>query len=177
MYTRKERAEWIFAFSEIASHLLPTKRSQINYQIDDLIFEFQECYTLPDFDCMSDTIHPITGLTTYGGKSEADVRKEHPTILRMTTDAFCQKKAELQNAPVEWIPTDKDQYDLSFECLPPAFFDSGRFLVGEPVDHCAKSGRPRYDGYCARQGAYFRTSRPMTVSDFKALDLPLEVRS
>lgn len=172
MHTIKERAEWIFAFSEIAEHLLPAKRGQINYQVQDLIFEFQECYTLPDFDCMSDTIHPITGLTTYGGKSEADIRKEHPTILRMSTDEFCQKKAEKQNSPIEWKPTDKDRYYEALGCLPPAFLDGGRFLVGEPMDHCAKSGRPRYDGYCESQGAYFHTSRPVTVRDFKALALP-----
>lgn len=147
MYTLRERAEWIFAFSEIASHLLPTKRSQINYQIDDLIFEFQECYTLPDFDGMTDTIHPITGLTTYGGKSEADVRKEHPTILRMTTDAFCQKKAELQNA-LAWIPTDKDRYYEALGC---------------------------FCGICKRVSAYRAEGRQR--SDFKALDLPLEARS
>jgi hypothetical protein len=71
----------------------------------------------------------------------------------------------------------RPEFDEKDEQLRQARIDSGRFLVGEPVDHCAKSGRPRYDGYCARQGAYFRTSRPMTVSDFKALDLPLEARS
>jgi hypothetical protein len=172
MYTLRERAEWIFAFSEIASHLLPTKRGQINYQIQDLIFEFQECYTLPDFDGMTDTIHPITGLTTYGGKSEADVRKEHPTILRMTVEAFCQKKAELQNAAVEWMPTDQATYYDRLEALPPEFMDGSRFLLGEPMDHCAKSGLPRFEGYCARNGRYFYTSRPVTVRDFKVLALP-----
>ena len=191
MYTIKERAEWIFEFGKIALELLARqhievvftmsreenarlerKRNAIKSLQSELIYDFQECYALPDFRCMQDVIHPITGLTMSYQKSEADMVKQHPTILRMTVEAFCQKKAELQNAPVEWMPTDQATYYDRLEALPPEFMDGSRFLLGEPMDHCAKSGLPRFEGYYARNGRYFYTSRPVTVRDFKVLALP-----
>lgn len=37
------------------------------------------------------------------------------------------------------------------------------------MDHHAGTGRPRYDAYIHKNGAYFVSSRPVTKAEFKTV--------
>jgi len=54
------------------------------------------------------------------------------------------------------------------EVLPPALWLRGGFLVGEPFDHDAGNGQPRYGAYRRIDGGYMVASRPMTTAEFRA---------
>jgi hypothetical protein len=51
--------------------------------------------------------------------------------------------------------------------LPPIAWNGWAFMVGEPDDHCAATGRPRFRGYRMRGNVYEVASRPLTVAEFK----------
>jgi len=53
------------------------------------------------------------------------------------------------------------------ECVPPAYQRGARFLVGEPYDHCAATGAPRFHGYKQVGQRFYETTRPVTVREFK----------
>jgi hypothetical protein len=52
--------------------------------------------------------------------------------------------------------------------LPPAAWIGGAFMVGEPTDHCAETGRPRFQAYRERGMQFEVASRPMTIAEFRA---------
>jgi hypothetical protein len=51
--------------------------------------------------------------------------------------------------------------------LPPAIMLTNGFLVGEPYDHEADTGKPRFDGFKQMGGKFYAASRPMTREEFK----------
>jgi hypothetical protein len=63
------------------------------------------------------------------------------------------------------------------EVLPPAVMARGGFLVGEPWDHHALTGRPRYAAFVELGGRWFESTRPVTVAEFRSPGLPLPALS
>lgn len=72
-------------------------------------------------------------------------------------------------APVTWTECTEEVYSDMLDVLPPAAMKGGSFLVGEPWDHHAMTGQPRFAAYIKRQGKFFTASRPMTRAEFLAL--------
>ena len=69
---------------------------------------------------------------------------------------------------ITWEPTTKETFYEMLEVLPPAAWENDAFLVGEPFDHDAETGDPRYSAYRRRPGEQYETgSRPMTIQEFK----------
>ena len=46
----------------------------------------------------------------------------------------------------KWIETTEERYDEMLGVLPPAYWSSIGFLVGEPMDHNA-NGQPRFSAF------------------------------
>ena len=137
-----------------------------------------QCFAVPG-QTMIDEIHPATGRSVIYGKSLDDVRREYPDAQVMTIEGFCQSKAAVQDTPVVWTEITKEVYRDLLECLPPEAHNSLGFLVGEPFDHHATTGKPRYTACIHRttrgdgwsETRYYESSRPMTLAEFQ--DLPL----
>jgi hypothetical protein len=126
-----------------------------------------EVWAIPGEHHIIDTIHPATGLTSINGDDEAGVTRRYPSAVRMTMEAWLAWKAAQQHTPITWEPTDKETYHEMLEVLPPALWIGGAFLVGEPMDHDATTGRPRFQGYWHRNGIYLVASRPMTCAELR----------
>lgn len=120
-----------------------------------------------------DAINPETGRTVCYGKTLADCREEYPDAEMMTVEEFCSWKAEQQRTPITWEPTTAERFDELRNVLPPAAYRFGGFLVGEPTDHDAGNGLPRFDAYRQWGRNYYASSRPMTRPEFRAaIELP-----
>jgi len=118
--------------------------------------------------CIIDVIHPNTGRTFIYGKTVAECREEYPDAESETVEAFCAWKAEQQRTPIQWMQTTAEQYDEMLGVLPPAAYAGAAFLVGEPTDHDAGNGQPRFPAYRKRGAAYEVASRPVTIPEFRA---------
>lgn len=133
-----------------------------------------ECFAIPG-QTMIDTIDSETGLTHIYRKTLDDVRAEVHTWAdyskaeRMTIEEFCRSKAEAQDTPITWEPITEEKYWEWLECVPPAAYTATGFLLGEPFDHHALTGKPRYTACIKKGDAYFASSRPMTKAEFRAL--------
>lgn len=122
-------------------------------------------------ETMIDTINPETGLSDCFGKDLAKVRQEYPTAEVMDIGEYCRSKAEKQDAGGEWREVTEAKFDEMLNVLPPAAFVRGfsHFMVGEPWDHHALTGQPRFSAYKFTGGKYFEFSRPMTFREFKQI--------
>ena len=128
------------------------------------------CYAVPGENSIIDAVNPTTGLSWYNGETLEQVRLRYPLAELMLLDDYCTAKYERQNSAIVWNEISQEQYDEWFECLPPAAWGHRAFLVGEPSDHCAKTGRPRYHA-CRMVGDIAQAaSRPMTRAEFTALN-------
>lgn len=129
----------------------------------------ERCFASRQRQTIIDVLDGETGLTVCYGKTLADCRAEYPDAEEMTVEAFCQWKAERQRTPVEWLPTTEARFYEMLECLPPAMWTATGFLVGEPYDHDALSGRPRYQAFRQRGNVFEVANRPMTREEFRAV--------
>ena len=142
----------------------------------DKVFRMTDClmcFASKARGTMIDTIHPATGLSWCYGKSLSKVREEYPDAEEMTVDAFCEWKATQQRTPITWEPTTAERFDESLCVLPPEIMLRGGFLVGEPWDHDAGNGQPRFQAFIQTESPtegtrYFQSNRPCTVAEFKA---------
>lgn len=107
------------------------------------------------------------GKTEIYGRTLEEVQKEHPTAVTMTLGEFCNGKAAKQDIPIEWKETTEEQYWEMLEVLPPAYMNKAGFLVGEPWDHHAITGLPRFQAFIGKAGKFHVASRPMTIPEFK----------
>jgi hypothetical protein len=130
--------------------------------------EVEYVYAVPGRHSIIDAIDPSTGLTWINGHTLEEIRTREPLAVRMPFDVFLREKAARQQTPIVWIATTAEQYDDMLGVLPPIEFRADGFMVSEPCDHCAATGRPRYQGYRQRAGRYEAASRPMTRSEFRA---------
>jgi hypothetical protein len=127
-----------------------------------------EVYAVPGKHCIVDTINPATGRTRIYGHTEAEVLAQDPDAIRMTWAAWQAEQTARQRTPITWAPTTQAEYTRMLEVLPPALWQGGAFLVGEPMDHDLQSGVPRFAAYWARWGRYFIASRPLTCAELLA---------
>lgn len=127
------------------------------------------CIAVPGSDHILDVVRPDTGLTWHFGRTLEDARKEkgyeHAEI--MLIDDFCKQKAARQDEPVTWKEVTRARYVEMLEALPPAFHSNKGFLVGEPWDHHAGTGQPRYAAFTFCGARYYESSRPMTIVEFQ----------
>ena len=133
--------------------------------------DIREVFAVPGESSFIDAIHPETGLSVYAGENLEQVQLRYPGAVRMGFDAWMASKVEQQNPPLVWDTVTEEEYYRLFECLPPEAYASGYFLVGEPDDHCAKTGKPRFRAYGKRGEEYVKASRPMTVAEFRQVYL------
>jgi hypothetical protein len=126
-------------------------------------------YAVPGENHIIDSIRP-DGLTWINGHTLAEVLARYPDAERYTWDAWTAAQAARQQTPIQWLPATAEQYGEMLDVLPPIAFNGWSFLVGEPCDGCAATGRPRYEGYRMRAtdpAVYETTSRPVTVAEFR----------
>lgn len=107
------------------------------------------------------------GRGVYGGLTLEEERVSCPDAELMTVDEFRDWKAAQQDSPVIWDETSEERFVEMRGCLPPALMCGGGFLVGEPWDHHAKSGLPRFQAFLKFGGKFFVASRPMTRDEFR----------
>lgn len=128
-----------------------------------------ECFAVMASMTMIDTVNPHTGTGCYSNETLEELQLRYPGAERMTIEAFCKAMAKEQDSEIQWTETTREQYWDMLEVLPPAFMGNGGFMVGEPFDHHAISGQPRFAAYLEKHGKYLTASRPMTVREFKAV--------
>lgn len=108
------------------------------------------------------------GLTIIYGKTLTQVQSEYPDAEETTVSEFCSWKAKCQRRPIAWLVTTEDRFDEMLCCLPPAAMQGSGFLVGEPWDHDALTGEPRFQAFRQSGDLYEVSSRPMTKREFLA---------
>jgi len=133
---------------------------------------FNDCFAVGN--TMIDVIHPATGKSACFGQTLEQIQERYPGAIIMTIDAYCKSKAASQDTPIEWLETSRKSYDDMSIALPPTKVVVGRkncsfgFLMGEPYDHHALSGHPRYGAFISRDDCYFTANRPLTIAEFEA---------
>ena len=124
-------------------------------------------YAVPGADHMIDVINPRTGKSWINGETLEFIRLRYPAAEIVNIDEWCAAKGARQDMPIVWTETTEEKYWEMLEVLPPAARHSGGFLVGEPWDHHAVSGRARFAAYRELYGGKFYTAnRPLTVAEF-----------
>lgn len=136
--------------------------------------EYVDCYAIPGADYVIDVIDPDTGLTMVNGHTEEEIKAREPLAVRMPIAQHCTDKATRQHTPITWGSTSEAKYNEMLNVLPPIDWQYDYFLVGEPTDHDAETGAPRYQAY-RRLGSsiwYYRyevSSRPITRRELRAI--------
>lgn len=128
-----------------------------------------ECFAVPGEDSVIDMRHPVTGLSMVNGETLEQVQARYPAAVVIAWETWRAEKAARQNQPVEWRECSEARYMDMLEVLPPAHMEPRGFLVGEPWDHDAATGRPRFAAFRHTRLAYLESSRPMTVVEFRAV--------
>lgn len=114
-----------------------------------------------------DAVHPATERGIYSGETLEQVQKRYPNAELLSLDDWQARKAAAQDTPIQWLETTREQYHAMLCVLPPAYHRGGDFLVGEPDDHHAITGAPRFAAYREWGGRFFVASRPMTVRELR----------
>ena len=131
------------------------------------------CVAVRGSSTMIDVIRPDgSGRTWYANQTLEEIRaravngyeseRDYDQAEIMTIDEFCEDKAKRQDTPIEWIEITEEQYWYYLEALPPIDRSNGKFLVGEPSDHHALTGQPRYQACREVDGKYYQSNRPLT---------------
>ena len=128
------------------------------------------CFVSKRSGTVIDFVNPSTEKTLYYSKNLETCRETYLDAEMMTLGEWCEWKAAQQRTPIAWEEVTEERFYDMLECLPPAAGTKGwrEFLVGEPYDHDALSGEPRYQGFRRTSSGYFASSRPMTVTEFRA---------
>lgn len=134
------------------------------------ISECETAFAVPGSDSLIDCINPNTGRSWINDETLDQIRLRYPLAGIVNISAHCSAIAERQDTPIEWQETTRDQYEEMLNVLPPADYNRTftAFLVGEPWDHHATTGRPRYQGFEIRGGKYWQSNRPMTRKEFRS---------
>ena len=125
-------------------------------------------------ETLIDTIHPVTGLSWCFGETLDQINRRYPGAVKVSIADWCKAKGERMTTPIIWEDTTREKYWEMLEVLPPAAMCGNAFLVGEPMDHRADTGEPRFTAF--RQigfentgnATYLVASRPITHREFKA---------
>lgn len=133
-----------------------------------------EAFAVPGADHLIDTVHPLTGKSMVNGFTLEQLRARDGSAVEVVNiNAWCLAKGQRQRSPITWEPTTKARYWEMLEVLPPAAMMFGGFLVGEPMDSEADTGRERFSafrqiGFTPGYERYYEASRPLTRAEFKA---------
>lgn len=119
-------------------------------------------FAVPGGDSIIDYIRPDTGRSWHYGEDLEQIRGRYPGAVIVNINEHCMAKAARQDSPI------RERYWEMLEVLPPAAMGGGGFLVGEPCDHHAITGQPRYDGFREWHGKFYEGSRPMTRKEYAA---------
>jgi len=128
-----------------------------------------QAFAVPGADSLIDLVNPATGRSICYDESLEQIQLRYPRAEVVEVARFQVEKANRQDGPIEWKETTEEEYQDMLNVLPPAFWERGLFLVGEPWDHHAISGKPRFAAYRQTGGKYWAASRPMTVGECRAL--------
>lgn len=124
-----------------------------------------------DYGSIIDGVHPVTGRSCCFDQTLEQVRERYPEAIVMLLDDWRAEKIKLQETPIQWIPCSERRYREMLEVLPPIGWDWLGFLVGEPSDHSARTGKPRYQAFVVRGSEsykhYYASSRPLTVAEWR----------
>lgn len=128
-----------------------------------------ECFAVPGENHIIDVINPLTDKTAIYGRTLDEVRKQpgNEKAERMSIDQFCKDKAARQNTPIGWREITEEKYHEMLEVLPPIEWTTRGFMVSEPCDHHALTGKPRYGAYVTIGHRFFTASRPLTREEFR----------
>jgi hypothetical protein len=129
--------------------------------------DITHAFAEPGSSHIIDGINPTTQRSMIAGETLDELRLRYPAAERINLQEWMDAKAARQDAPVTWDPITQEQYDEWMNCLPPAHWQPGAFMVGEPSDHHAGTGLPRFQACIARNNAHYASSRPMTLPEFK----------
>lgn len=130
--------------------------------------DFDEVFAEPGKGWIIDTVNRETGRSAINGQTLEEIQARYPDAVRVSFDDWRAARVAAQNTPIVWDEVSIEQYDEMLCVLPPAVMDGAGFLVGEPDDHSAETGAPRFRAYLAAFGKYYRSSRPVTVREWKA---------
>jgi len=126
-----------------------------------------DVYAIPGQASIIDQIIPATGLTAMFGHTAEQVQARYPAAVRMSWAEWQAAAVARQQAPIVWQLTTAERYDEMLNVLPPAAWIGGAFLVGEPIDHCFATGRPRFEAYWQQGRTYLVSSRPITIAELR----------
>lgn len=127
-----------------------------------------DCYVDYLTATIIDAVDPETGLTFYAGETFQQIKKRWPNAALTTLDDFCAWKANVQRSPVAWFEVNEREYIDMLSVLPPADRDQNGFLVGEPSDHYADTGEPRFQAYRkTADGRFMRSNRCLSRAEFR----------
>lgn len=128
-----------------------------------------EAFAVPGKKNLIDLVHPITGRSAIQGETLEQIQTRYPGAVKVNMDEWLKDRAEAQDSPIEWLKVYSERYDEALNALPPACMIGDAFLLGEPQDHHALNGQPRFDAYRCMAYQHYVSSRPMTVKEFKSL--------
>jgi hypothetical protein len=129
---------------------------------------FTHAFAVPGRAAVIDLMHPNTGRSLHLDQTLEQVRERYPEAEVVALDEWRAARAAEQDAPVTWEPVAEADYDDALNVLPPVAWDGNTFGVGEPYDHHALSGLPRFIAYRRCGSLYCKSSRPMTVSEIRS---------
>ncbi len=134
----------------------------------------QNCKTVfavPGEDSIIDYINPATGRSWINDETLEQIRKRYPQAEVVNCENHFSAIAARQDAPLEWDETTREKYEEMLNCLPPEDFNRSftAFLVGEPSDHHATTGQPRYQAFQIHSGKYWQSNRPITRKEFRII--------
>ncbi len=151
------------------------------------IMDATEAFAVPGEDSLIDCLRPDGRTFIYGSTLE-EIRERYPTAERINIADWSKAKADRQDTPVIWSEVTRDRYWEMLEVLPPAAYlpvaETGYFptitagfLVGEPWDHHATTGAPRYAAFIKRgtngvkftDAKYYESDRPLTRKEFNLI--------
>lgn len=99
----------------------------------------------------------------------AELRETEQLVRRHLTDEHENRGDGLwllmSAFPAEWIRTSEEFAQEMLGCVPPRAGGYGRFLVGEPIHDCARTGRPIYASFCKEGDRWF--ARYQTLAEFQ----------
>ena len=122
-------------------------------------------FALPGENHIIDEV--VAGRGTYSGETLDQIQIRYPGAVCIHWDDWLLAARSRQQTPITWALTTRDRYTNRLEVLPPAMWQDGAFLVGEPMDHDIATGQPRFEAYWRRHDHYFVASRPLTHAELR----------
>jgi hypothetical protein len=134
---------------------------------EESIMQLTTAFAVPGEDNIID-MRRSDGTSFTRCETLEEIRQRYPGAEVVSFDDFCASKAGRQDTPIQWEQTTEAKFWQMLEVLPPIDQGKGGFLVGEPWDHHAKTGQPRYAAYRVIYGNFWTANRPMTRKEFAA---------